>query len=110
MEVSLDAAGIGARRKSVTAPLPFLTLYGNFALTDSWALALRSDWLSLTYDKYSGGIRATAVDFVYQPFAHWAFGFGVHSLTLKLDVNNTDSKLQTRLVFQGPAAFASFSY
>jgi hypothetical protein len=110
IETSLDAAGIGATNQNVTAPLPFLMLYGNFALTDTWALSLRSDWLSLSYDKYSGGIRATAVDFVYQPFAHWAFGFGVHSLTVKLDVNNPSSQLQTRLVFQGPAAFASFSY
>jgi len=85
-------------------------LYGNFALTDTWASALRSDWLSLSYDKYSGGIRATAIDFVYQPFTHFAFGFGVHTLTLKLDVDNTNSKLETRLVFQGPAAFVSFSY
>jgi hypothetical protein len=109
-EASLDAAGIGARTQSVTAPLPFLTVYGNFALTDTWALAMRLDWLSLSYDQYSGGIRATALDFVYQPFTHFAFGFGVHSLTLKLDVDNPDSKLQTRIVFQGPAAFLSFSY
>jgi hypothetical protein len=107
---SIDAASVGATSQSVTAPLPFVSLYGNFALTDSWAFSTRIDWLSLSYDKYSGGIRASAIDFVYQPFTHWAFGFGFHNLTLKLDVNNPDSKLQTRIVFQGPAAFASFSY
>jgi hypothetical protein len=107
---SLDAANVGATNQSVTAPLPFISIYGNFALTDTWALALRSDWLALSYDKYSGGIRATAIDFVYQPFTHWAFGFGVHTLTIRLDVNNPSSQLQTRVVFQGPAAFASFSY
>jgi hypothetical protein len=110
LAASLDAAGIGAANQSVTAPLPFVTLYGNFALTDTWAFSTRLDWLSLSYDKYSGGIRSSAVDFVYQPFAHWAFGFGIHNLTLNLDVNNPNSKLQTRIVFQGPAAFASFSY
>lgn len=111
-EASLEATGVGtgATSQSVTAPLPFLTFYGNFAITDTWALALRSDWLALSYDKYSGGIRATAIDFVYQPFAHFAFGFGVHTLTLHLDVNNPSSQLQTRVVFQGPAAFASYSY
>lgn len=109
-KASLDAAGVGARSESVTAPLPFLTLYGNFALTDTWALSMRWDWLSLSYDKYSGGIRASAIDFVYQPFTHFAFGFGVHSLTLKLDVDNSSSKMQTRIVFQGPAAFASYSF
>jgi hypothetical protein len=110
LETSLDAAGVGATNQSVTAPLPFLNFYGNFALTDTWAMAMRVDWLSLSYDKYSGGIRSTAFDFVYQPFTHWAFGFGFHNLTLKLDVSNPDSKLETRIVFQGPAAFASFSY
>jgi hypothetical protein len=110
IETSLDAAGVGATNQSVTAPLPFLNFYGNFALTDTWAIGMRLDWLSLSYDKYSGGIRSTAIDFVYQPFAHWAFGFGIHNLTLKLDVSNPDSKLETRIVFQGPAAFASFSY
>jgi hypothetical protein len=110
IETSLEAAGGAATSQSVTAPLPFVTLYGNFALTDSWAFSTRIDWLSLSYDKYSGGIRASAVDFVYQPFNHWAFGFGFHNLTLKLDVNNPDSKMQTRIVFQGPAAFVSFSY
>jgi hypothetical protein len=109
-EASLDAAGVGARSESVTAPLPFFTLYGNFALTDTWALSMRWDWLSLSYDKYSGGIRASAIDFVYQPFTHFALGFGVHSLTLRLEVDNPDSTMQTRIVFQGPAAYASYSF
>jgi hypothetical protein len=109
-ETSLDSTNVGARSQSVTAPLPILVLYGNFALTDTWAMSLRSDWLSLSYDKYSGSVRSSAIDFVYQPFKHWAFGFGVHNLTIRLDVNNPDSALQTRVVFQGPAAFLSFSY
>lgn len=109
-KASLDAAGVGAKSESVTAPLPIMVVYGNFALTDTWALALRADWLSLSYDKYSGAVRSSAIDFVYQPFEHWAFGFGVHNLTIRLDVDNPNSKLQSRIVFQGPAAFASFSY
>jgi len=109
-KTSLDAAGVGAKSESVTAPLPILVLYGNFALTDTWAMSLRSDWLSLSYDKYSGSVRSNAIDFVYQPFTHWAFGFGVHNLTIRLDVNNPNAKLETRVVFQGPAVFASYSY
>jgi len=45
-----------------------------------------------------------------QPFNHRAFSFGAHYLMTHLDVNNTDSKLQSRLVFEGPAAFLSYSY
>lgn len=107
---SLNASGIGATNQSATAPLPFVTVYANFALTDTWAMSVRADWLSLTYDKYSGGIRSTAVDFIYQPFTHFAFGFGIHSLSLRLQVDNPDSQLQARIVAQGPAAFMSVSF
>ena len=110
-KASIEAAnGSGARSESVTAPLPVLALYGQFALTDTWALSLRQDWLSLEYDKYSGSIRATKIDIVYQPFKHVAFGLGMHSLDLKLDVQNDRSKFPARSSLRGPAVFVSVSY
>jgi hypothetical protein len=109
-KASIDGGGANARSESVTAPLPVLSLYGNFALTETWALSMRSDWLSLEYDKYSGSIRATRLDIVYQPFKHVAFGLGMHTLNLKLDVQNEHSKFQARSSLQGPAAFLSVSY
>ena len=107
---SVSASGGGASSESVSAPLPVASVYGDFALTDTWALSLRTDWLSMNYDKYSGAIRATAVDFVYQPFTHFAFGFGVHSLTLALDVHYSNSQTQVRFVSHGPVAFVAYSY
>jgi len=109
-KASIEGASGAARSESVTAPLPVLSLYGQFALTDTWALALRSDWLSLEYDKYSGEIRANRIDIVYQPFKHVAFGAGMHFLNLKLDVQNDNSKFQVRSNLQGPAVFVSVSY
>jgi len=109
-KVGLDASGVGARSESVTAPLPFLTLYANIAFTDRWAFSARSDWLSLAYDKYAGSIRASAVDIVYQPWRHFALGFGVHNLTLRVDVDNPHSQFGARMVLQGPALFASYSF
>jgi len=109
-KASIEAAGGAARSESVTAPLPVLSLYGQFALTDTWALSLRQDWLSLEYDKYSGSVRATKIDVVYQPFKHVAFGLGMHSLDLKLDVQNDNSKFQARSSFRGPAMFMSASF
>jgi hypothetical protein len=109
-KVGLDAAGVGARSESVTAPLPFFALYANVAFTDRWAFSARSDWLSLAYDKYAGSIRATAFDIVYQPWQHFALGFGMHSLTLRVDVDNPHSQFGARMALQGPAAFASYSF
>jgi len=109
-KAAISAAGVGGRSESVTAPLPVFALYGNFALTDRWALAVRTDWLSVAYDKYAGSIRSTAFDVVYQPWKHFALGFGMHNLTLSIDVDNPNSKIAARMVLQGPAAFASVSF
>jgi hypothetical protein len=109
-KVALDSAGAGARSESVTAPLPVVALYANIAFTDRWAFSVRSDWLSLAYDKYAGSIRSTAFDLVYQPWQSFALGVGLHSLTLRLDVDNPHSQFGARMVLQGPAAFASFSF
>jgi len=109
-KAAIEGASGGARSESVTAPLPVLSLYGQFALTDTWAFSVRSDWLSLEYDKYAGSIRASKIDIIYQPFKHVAFGLGMHSLDLKLDVQGDNSKFTARSSLRGPAAFMSISY
>ena len=110
VKASLDSAVGGARSESVTAPLPVLALYGNFALTDTWAIAMRSDWLSLDYDKYSGSIRSNALDVVYQPLKNASLGVGFQTLNLRLDVDNPNSKFAARVALNGPRAFISVSY
>jgi hypothetical protein len=110
MKFSLDASGVGAESKNLTAPLPVVYMYSNVALTDTWAMSTRLDWLSLNYDKYSGSVRAVGFDFIYQPYTHVAFGVGWHAMILGLKVENTDSQMQVRLGLQGPAANASYSF
>jgi hypothetical protein len=85
-------------------------LYSNIALTDTWAMSTRLDWLSLNYGKYSGNIRAVAFDFIYQPYTHVAFGVGWHAMLLELGVDNPDSDSQYSLGLQGPAANVSYSF
>jgi hypothetical protein len=100
----------GASSANITAPLPVLVFYSNFALTNTWAMAFRLDWLSLAYGDYSGEIRAVALDFLYQPYQHVGFGFGWHSLTLNLEVDKTDWAGTIKSGYQGPAAFVTLSY
>jgi hypothetical protein len=95
---------------NITAPLPVVVLYSNFALTDTWALGLRLDWLSLSYDKYSGEVRSTALDFYYQPYEHVGFGFGWHSLALDLSVADPNARATAKTSYSGPAAFVSVSF
>jgi len=100
----------GASSANVTAPLPVLVFYSNFALTNTWAMGMRIDWLSLAYGDYSGQIRGVAVDFLYQPYKHVGFGFGWHSLALNLEVAKTDWSGTLKSGYQGPAAFVSLAY
>jgi hypothetical protein len=105
-----ETSGGNAESASVTAPLPVVYFYSNVALTDTWAMSTRLDWLSLSYDKYSGGIRAVGFDFIYQPYTHVAFGMGWHAMLLGLKVENTDSRIQANLGLHGPAGYVSYSY
>jgi len=110
LKSSVDASGVGAEAASVTAPLPVVFMYSNVALTDTWAMSTRLDWLSLNYGNYSGSIRAVAFDFIYQPYTHVAFGVGWHAMLLNLGVDKTDSSIQYSLGLQGPAANVSYSF
>ncbi len=110
LRASIESAGGGAEAADVLAPLPVLSFYGSFALTNTWAMTTRVDWLSLSYDDYSGEIRSVALDFLYQPHRHVGFGFGWHSLLIDLGVDKTDWRGQMTLAYQGPAAYVTFSF
>ena len=109
-KTSISAAGVGADSADVLAPLPVLTLYGAFALTNEWAARFRLDWLSLNYDIYSGNLRSTSIDVVYQPFRHVGFAVGVRSFVLDVSIDDPDWHGQARTVFTGPAASVVVSF
>jgi hypothetical protein len=110
IKTSIMAAGLGAESTDVTAPLPVLNFYGTFALTNEWALRARLDWLSLTYDNYSGDLRNMSIDVLYQPFRHVGFGFGVRNLVLDVEIDKPDWRGKARTVFGGPNLFMTLSF
>lgn len=112
LKASIDATGTvtGDGEGDVLAPLPVLSVYGNFALTDEWALRLRTDWFSLSYDDYSGDLLSGALDVIYQPWRHVGFGFGMRSFILDLEMENTDWRGRARVSFNGPTAYVIGSF
>lgn len=110
VKASLESTGIGVESASVTAPLPTVSFYGAFALTSEWAVRARMDWLSLNYDVYSGDLRSTAVDVVYQPFRNFAMGVGVRSFFLDVSIDSSDWHGKARTTFTGPTAFMRASF
>ncbi len=110
IEAELEALQAGTEKSDILAPLPVINFFGGFALTDAWAVKLRVDWLSLAYDDYSGDIRNTTIDMLYQPFDHIGFGFGVRNLVLDLEIDDPDWTGRVRTVFSGPTAFVNLSF
>jgi hypothetical protein len=110
IKTSIQAGGVGAESADVTAPLPVLNLYGAFALTNEWAVRFRLDWLSLNYDIYSGDLRSTAVDVLYQPFRNVGFGLGSRSFILDVEIDDSKWRGKARTSFTGPTLFMTVSF
>ena len=110
IRASISATAVGDEAGKVLAPLPTLNLYGNFALTDEWALRFRIDWLSLTYEEYGGSLTNTGIDVLYHPFRHVGFGLGLRNYVLKADYDQPDWHGSVNMHFTGPSAFVNVTF
>jgi hypothetical protein len=109
-DVTLNGQLAGQHQEDVIAPLPVLSLYGQFALTDRWAVSSRLDRFSLSYEKYDGSLTALGVDLLYQPFRHVGFGAGFRSLFIDLTVTDERKAFKFNQSFQGPVLFVNVSF
>ena len=109
-DVSLRTPASSGEGQDVLAPLPVLSIYGNFALTDRWAVGGRLDRFSLEYDKFSGGITQLALDLQYQPFKHVGFALGYRGLVIRAEVEEARVTGKFRQVFSGPMASVNVSW
>lgn len=109
-DVSLSANGSANESSAITAPLPVLSVYSQFALTERWALAARMDRFSLRYDQFDGSITGLALDIMYQPFRHVGFGLGTRSLYIDASADDGRRTASFRQTFQGPLLFMNVSF
>jgi hypothetical protein len=109
-DVGLTSNAVGTEQQDITAPLPVLSFYGQFGLTDRWAVASRLDLFSLSYQNYDGSLTAIAFDVMYQPFRHVGFGAGFRSLVIQLEAEKDARHLKTKQTFQGPMLFMNVSF
>ena len=108
--VALSAAGVGDQAQKVLAPLPVLSAYGQFALTEQWAVGGRMDRFSMSYDNYDGNITSLALDLNYQPFRHVGFGLAYRSLFIILKATGSQYTAQFAQTFQGPLLYMNASF
>ena len=109
-DVSLSANGSATESSAVTAPLPVLSVYSQFALTERWALAARMDRFVLKYDTFGGSISAVGLDVMYQPFRHVGFGLGTRALYIDASAEDGRRTAKFRQSFQGPLVFMNVSF
>ena len=107
---TFNGAPIGSDSESITAPLPVVSVYGAFALTEQWAVTARLDRFALKYDKYDGSLTGLGLDLLYQPFKHVGFGLGMRSLFLSLTATDEQKTVRFRQAFQGPVLFMNVSF
>jgi hypothetical protein len=109
-ETSLRTATASGEGEDVLAPLPVLSLYAQFALTERWAMGGRLDRFSLSYDKYDGSLTSLGLDIVYQPFRHFGIGAGYRGLFIRMEVEGDRNLLRLRQTFEGPLLFVNASF
>jgi hypothetical protein len=109
-DASLSAAAVGSQSEDVLAPLPVFTIYGQFALTDRWAVGARLDRLSLDYEKYEGSIGSLGLDLMYQPFRNFGLGIGYRATVFDLTVSEETRDLKVRQDFAGPIFFLTANF
>ena len=109
-DVGLTSNSVGSEQQDVTAPLPVLSVYGQFALTDHWAVSARLDRLSLSYQNYDGSLTAMGIDLMYQPFRHVGFGIAYRDLFIDLQAEADGRTAKFKQSFQGPMLFMNVSF
>jgi len=109
-DVGLQAGSSGDQAKKVLAPLPVLSAYGQFALTDEWAVGGRLDRFTMSYDKYDGNVTSIGLDVSYQPFRHVGFGLAYRSLFIVLKATGPDFSAAFTQTFQGPLLYMNASF
>ena len=109
-DVGLTTTAFGDDTKKVLAPLPVLSAYGQFALTDRWAVGGRLDRFVVSYDKYDGNVTSIGLDVNYQPFRHVGFGLAYRSLFIVLKATGNAYTGQFNQSFQGPLLYMNASF
>jgi len=110
MSAQLSSGPANQEEGKLLAPLPVISLYGQFALTDDWAVAGRMDVFRLEYDPYAGHVFSIGLDAVWQAWRNVGFGLGWRSLEIEVSAENDDWKGEVGSSYQGPIVFMNVSF
>ena len=110
LDAALSTANFGSEGASQSAPLPVLTLYAQFALTNRWLLRVRVDRLSLDTGDVVGSIFSSGTDFVYQPWRHFGLGLGYRDINMTMSSTSERWRGKAQVRHTGPYLFVSSTF
>jgi hypothetical protein len=85
IEFNLSSSLGGANSESITAPLPVITLRGDFALTKKLFLRAATDLFYLKYSDFEGSILAGRVGIEYDFWKNVGIGLGFNNFTVEVE-------------------------
>ncbi len=109
-DAEVSTSGGSAGDAKVLAPLPVVSMFGQFALTDEWSVGGRLDALRLEYAPFYGNVLSVGVDALWQPWRHWGFGFGWRTLQINGGVSSSDWEGNLSTTYTGPIAYITSSF
>lgn len=103
-EVFVNDESSGFRRESVSAgaPLPNIGVWYDYAFTPMWLMRARIDWLSASFEEYSGSLMNSSVGINFQPWKHAGFDLSYQYFALDVDVDKSGWHGAADLSLQGP--------
>lgn len=107
---SIGASGASGVAGNVIAPLPVVSFYAGFAMSEHWAIAARFDAFSLKFDPYHGHLYDLGFDVLWNPWRHVGFGAGFRSLEVKGGVSASDFSGDVDTNFGGPIFYMTVAF
>jgi hypothetical protein len=99
-----------ADKVSAGAPLPNIGAWYIYALDSRWAFQARVDWLSASFDEYSGGLFNAGVSANYQFTDHFGAGLSYNYFNVDVDVDNKNWDGSAEMSMHGPFISANFNW
>jgi hypothetical protein len=111
-EAILNDESTGLYRDSVSAsaPLPNIGAWYMYAFTPKWLVDGRVDWLSASFQEYSGDLWNLSAGVQFQAFEHLGFGLQYQYFSLDVDVDKDEWRGGAELRFNGPYLSATVNW
>lgn len=88
---------------SLTAPLPNIALWYNYALSQKWALSLNADWFGLKIDDFSGSLWDVSPKIQYQIIKNLGVSLDYRYFNVNVNADKEQWNGSVDLSFSGPS-------